>query len=445
MKLYIDRRALFGFIVALFIFLWLGYFSYRNNQQFLAAREAIFHTTEVLIHIEQTQNNAVKVEELIAKYIISQDNTYLTLYNHELEKAAEHYNKLVALTADNESQQVKLDSFVVAGTKKLSLHQKIVEAMKNSTRREAADILSSEENMKSTQKVNSILTSIRTEENSLLLNRVAKSKAEMKAFETTFMVLMVTTMLILLAVFVIINNSFRSRLMAEERAHQINSELESFTYSVSHDLRAPLRSIRGFAEVLKEEYGPSMDQESNRLLGIIMRNASRMGQLIDDLLDFSRLGRKQLSYSKIETRGLVTEIIGELTVHDSRNVKWEIQPLEHTVGDLSMIRQVWVNLISNALKYTRNNPEATIQIGNYSHKGNMVYFVKDNGVGFDMKYSDKLFKVFQRLHNNQEFEGTGVGLALVQRIITKHKGKIWAEAEVNQGASFFFYLSNPTI
>lgn len=444
MKLYIDKRALLGFIIALLILVLLGYFSYRNNNHFIASRELGFHATEVLNHIEQTQTNTVRVEEILAKYIITGDSTLLNAYNAEVKKAAQHYASLLEFTKDNKSQQIRIDSFKVVGRRKFELHKKIISAY-SASKSQAALMINSIENKNLSVKITSVLSSMRDEENRLLSQRLRDGQIEIKYFQTTFSTLMISTFLILVGVFILINNSFKSRLIAEEKIRVVNQELEAFTYSVSHDLRAPLRSIRGFTEVLQEEFGTVLGKEGNRLLNIVMRNASRMGQLIDDLLDFSRLGRKTLTFSKIQIHQLVTEIIQELTVHEPRNVKWEILHMNDIRADANMMRQVWTNLISNALKYTKKVDVPIIEIGSFPKYGTTVYYVKDNGVGFDMKYSDKLFKVFQRLHNNQEFEGTGVGLALVQRIISKHNGKIWAEARVNEGASFFFYLNNPTV
>ncbi|MEQ8361848.1 MAG: CHASE3 domain-containing protein [Cyclobacteriaceae bacterium] len=444
MKLYIDKRALLGLIIALFILVLLGYFSYRNNNQFIASRALSFHATEVLNHIEQTQTNTVKVEEILAKYIMTGDSALLNSYDAEVKKAARHYSSLLDLTKDNESQQVRIDSFRVIGSRKFELHKRIISTY-GTSKPQAEAMINSDENKNLSVRVTSVLSSMRDEENKLLGQRLKEGQIEIKYFQTTFSVLMASTFIILVGVFIVINNSFKSRLMAEEKTRVINLELEAFTYSVSHDLSAPLRSIRGFTEVLQEEFGAVLGKEGNRLLNIVMRNASRMGQLIDDLLDFSRMGRKTLTFSKIQMRQLVTEVIQELTVHEPRNVKWEIQHLNEIRADANMMRQVWTNLISNALKYSKNVDKPVIEIGSFPKYGTAVYYVKDNGVGFDMKYSDKLFKVFQRLHNNLEFEGTGVGLALVQRIISKHNGKIWAEARVNEGASFFFYVNNPTV
>jgi PAS domain S-box-containing protein len=226
-----------------------------------------------------------------------------------------------------------------------------------------------------------------------------------------------------------------------EKLESANRELESFTYSVSHDLRAPLRSINGYAQVLKEDYSPSLDKEGNEVIDIVIRNAQRMGQLIDDLLEFSRIGRKDVAKGIVNMPSLVEGIANEMIEQEKdRVIDLKILPLEKVKADMQMIRQVWINLISNAIKYTRNKEVASIEIGCKNHEDEVCYYIKDNGVGFNMNYVDKLFEVFQRLHRNDEFEGTGVGLALVRRIINRHGGKIWVEAKENQGATFYFTL-----
>jgi PAS domain S-box-containing protein len=221
-----------------------------------------------------------------------------------------------------------------------------------------------------------------------------------------------------------------------------NKELEAFSYSVSHDLRAPLRAIDGYTRILLEDYGDRIDVEGKRIIDIITGNAKKMGQLIDDLLDFSRLGRKELVKLNFNTNKLVDSVIADIKRQwsDDKNVIFNINSLEPSTGDVSMLKQVWVNLISNALKYSRNQDQARIEIGSFSQEGEYIFYVSDNGVGFDMQYSDKLFGVFQRLHTEEEFEGTGVGLAIAQRIIARHGGRIWGEGETGKGAIFYFAL-----
>jgi signal transduction histidine kinase len=222
-----------------------------------------------------------------------------------------------------------------------------------------------------------------------------------------------------------------------------NKEMESFSYSISHDLRAPLRAIHGYTSILSDTYKGSDEDEANRLMKIITNNTSKMAQLIDDLLAFSKLGRKELRKEKISMRMIVENVWSELyRMEGNRSVEFVLKDLGEVYADIPTIKQVWVNLISNALKYSKNKERTIIEIYSEEKGDEMIYFVKDNGNGFDMKYYHKLFGVFQRLHSNKEFEGTGVGLAIVQRIISKHGGKVWADAKLNEGATFCFSLSN---
>ncbi|MFY7838950.1 MAG: ATP-binding protein [Lacibacter sp.] len=233
--------------------------------------------------------------------------------------------------------------------------------------------------------------------------------------------------------------------MVEHRTAQLtaaNKEMEAFSYSVSHDLRAPLRGIIGFTNIIQEDFGATMQEEEKRLFGIIKKNTEKMGNLIDDLLDFSRLGRKEISKLPVNNQMMVKEVVEEMVRLNPRAdaIDWMIHPLPPVNADISTIRQVWVNLISNAIKYSIPATKPVIEIGSYGENSHTVFFVKDNGVGFDEQYKNKLFNVFQRLHSENEFEGTGIGLALVKKIISKHDGKVWASGEVNKGAAFYFSI-----
>lgn len=221
----------------------------------------------------------------------------------------------------------------------------------------------------------------------------------------------------------------------------VNKELEGFSYSVSHDLRSPLRIINGFGQILMDDYAMKLDDEGQKTLQVIMNSAKRMGQLIDDLLNFSHLGRMKMSRSTVDMNELVREAVQEL-----RNSgicipeELKVDELKQGEGDANLLRQVWINLIGNAIKYSGRKTHPKIQIGMKEEAGRKVYFVKDNGAGFSMDYYNRLFGVFQRLHNQEQFSGTGVGLALVQRIITRHGGTVWAEAKPDEGATFYFSL-----
>jgi light-regulated signal transduction histidine kinase (bacteriophytochrome) len=220
-----------------------------------------------------------------------------------------------------------------------------------------------------------------------------------------------------------------------------NKELEAFSYSVSHDLRAPLRHIDGFADMMREECEPVLNDSGRRLLDTISQSAKEMGKLIDDLLMFSRMGRVGMHESEVSMDELVAEVREELGREAAgRTIEWRIEPLPAVRGDRAMLKQVWVNLLSNSIKYTGTRQAAKITIGCSRKSGQLEFRVQDNGVGFDMRYAAKLFGVFQRLHRADEFEGTGVGLANVRRIVDRHGGKTWADARIDEGATFYFTL-----
>jgi len=220
---------------------------------------------------------------------------------------------------------------------------------------------------------------------------------------------------------------------------EANQELEAFAYSVSHDLRAPLRAVDGFSRILLQDYAPDLDPEAQRLLGIVRQNAQHMGDLIDGLLKLSRMGRKALCVEEVETGELVRQVVQELeTEVGDRQVEFAMGDLPSCRADPLLLRQVIVNLVSNAVKFTSECEVAHIEVGSQVRDGELVYYVRDNGIGFDMQYVDKLFGVFQRLH--RAYEGTGIGLAIVQRIVRRHGGRIWAEAAVGEGSTFYWVL-----
>jgi PAS domain S-box-containing protein len=252
------------------------------------------------------------------------------------------------------------------------------------------------------------------------------------------------------------------RLIAEAEVHRLNEELEqrvkkrteelelanleleAFSYSVSHDLKAPLRAIGGFAAMLTEEHGAFLDQEGLRLVGVIRDNTRKMGDLIDNLLNLSRLGRQEMKAEELNLSRMAQSVFKELAEENpGRRLELNLKPLPGAVGDRTLIRQVLVNLLANAVKFTRDREVADLEVGGCISGPEAIFYVKDNGVGFDMRYAEKLFGVFQTLHSRRDFEGTGVGLALVQRIIRRHGGRVWAEGKVDRGATFYFTLPVP--
>jgi two-component system sensor kinase len=235
-----------------------------------------------------------------------------------------------------------------------------------------------------------------------------------------------------------LNNELKKETIKLEDA---NNELEAFAYSVSHDLRVPLRAIDGFSRIVIEDYEDKLDEEGIRLLNIIRDNTKKMGQLIDDILLLSRAGRQEMKISELDITSLAKNIYNEFNHEtDGRNVDFTVDDLPRTMGDRTLLTQVLTNLIGNAIKFTREKENAKIEVGFNEDNDDNIYYVKDNGAGFDMEYYDKLFGLFQRLHSQEEFEGTGVGLSIVQRIISRHRGRVWGEGEVSEGATIYFSI-----
>jgi signal transduction histidine kinase len=230
-----------------------------------------------------------------------------------------------------------------------------------------------------------------------------------------------------------------------EEFRSVNKDLEAFAYSVSHDLRAPVRHIAGFTEFLQKRAGPVLDAKSKHHIDMILESTNRMGNMVDDLLAFSRIGCAETQKTSVNLEQLVKSVIDEIAPDTaSRKINWRIGHLPSCYGDSSMLRLVFSNLVSNAVKFTRTREQAEIEIDSLNHSPNeIVVFVKDNGVGFDMKYKDKLFGVFRRLHSQKAFEGTGIGLATVQRIVHRHGGRVWGQGAIDNGATFYVALPKP--
>jgi PAS domain S-box-containing protein len=266
--------------------------------------------------------------------------------------------------------------------------------------------------------------------------QIRTRQGEMKWASTSVLIIDIDNDPCLLAV--TLDTTHRKK--AEEQLQSLNQELEAFTYSVSHDLRAPLRAVNGYAQMLMEDHGGQLDNEGKRIIETIRYNALKMGTLIDELLAFSRLGRKEAHKRDVDMEQLVKGVLLEISKLIPHTATIKFGHLHNVQGEYGLLHQVMFNLVANAVKYSSKQKNPVVEIFSEDQIDEILYGVRDNGAGFDMRYVDKLFGVFQRLHTEHEFEGTGVGLAIVKRVITKHGGKVWAEGKKNEGATFYFTL-----
>jgi signal transduction histidine kinase len=453
MKLSFERILIGFFLVIILAVILLGVVNYHNNKSYYESARQVDHTNEVLKLNAKTLST---IQDLaIRGYITTGDSSLLEPYYNALKNMAPRIAQLKELTSDNAEQQRRVDSLRIYANQRLALITRYM-GLYNEQKLDAAtlDAFTTASRV-SMIPVRRITDAIANAEEELLKARIGKTEKDKSDFDFSISLVFGVIAVLLAACmmtviyYIDVRKKFEKNILQlntdlEKKIaelHTANKELESFSYSVSHDLRAPLRIIDGFAKIISEEHTESLNAEGKRFVETIRTNAQRMGLLIDDLLNFSRIGRQELTLREINMNTLVDHVIENFKILDQNLLaKIQVKPLSNCRCDEHLLQQVWINLISNALKYSRNNSHPVIEIGWQDTSKELIYYVRDNGVGFDMEFAGKLFGVFQRLHKASEYEGTGVGLALVNRIIVKHKGRVWAEAKVNEGATFYFSI-----
>ncbi len=444
---------------------FIGYAIYNSNQKHVEAQEWVQHTEQVINQSANILSLGKDIETASRGFVITNDSAFLEPLFAAEKTIFTYIGQLRRLTQDNPVQQQRVDSVNFYMRKRLDFSFKNVELRSKQGLASAIANTATKQGKHYSDRMRQITNAIQLEETTLLEQRKQMDERSAAAFNrisaAIFILMTLFTILLLVATgnYLVQNKEKEKRagelIIAneelafnneekEKRAAELiiaNRELESFSYSVSHDLRAPLRAVHGYARILKEDYGAKLDPEANRVMNNIMGNAKKMGQLLDDLLTFSRLGRKELVRVKIPMNAMVANLCNEIKNGQlNRKIEFKINDLQPARGDAVIIKQAWVNLISNAVKYSKLKEETIIEIGSEVTGDEIIYAIKDNGAGFDMRYASKLFGVFQRLHSDEQFEGTGVGLAIVHRIISKHGGRVWAEGKVNEGAIFHFSL-----
>jgi signal transduction histidine kinase len=441
---------------ALMILLGIGMLSYRSTVRDEQDRGWVTHTRVVLEKLQAILIDITQAETGQRAYILTGEERYLEPYQAGLGQVHEDMEELRKLTADNPRQHDAIERLEPLIAVRLAELGDGIEVRKRSGLLAGVEVVAHGNiGERSMRQMQAQIREMHDTEELLLGRRLETAAAGTRKMKAVIVIGNAVAILILLvAGFVIHRETGRRNLAEQELKHvnehleqrtaelsDTNSELESFSYSVAHDLRAPLRQIAGYSNVLIEDYGPQLEGEALRYLEKVQEGARKMGRLVDDLLSLSKVGRQEMSVEATPLDSLLRQVMEELAPeHAGRNVEWQVGDLFSAECDPGLMKQVFVNLLSNAVKYTRKKDHAVIQVGQMSHDDQRVVFVRDNGAGFEMQYVGKLFGVFQRLHKTRDFEGTGVGLAIVQRIIRKHGGRIWAEAKVNEGATFFFTL-----
>ena len=424
-------------------------------------RAWVTHTHVVVERLQAIRIDITQAETGQRGYILTGQAEYMESYGTGVERLGLDINALQDLTSDNPTEQEDIKRLRSLITDRLRELADGIEVRKQSGLLAGVEAVTHGNNgelwmeMIATQ-----IGEMRQREARLLNARLETAAASTRKMKVLIACGNTLAILILVIKGFVIHWEIGKRNLAEANLKESNErlerrtaqlsetniELESFSYSVAHDLRAPLRHIAGYSGTLTQDYGPRLDAEGLRCLGKIAECARQMGRLVDDLLALSQIGRQELSFQETALGSLVAQVgRGPCAGLCRPEVEWQIGDLFDAECDPGLMKQVFTNLLSNAVKYTRRKEHAVIEVGQTEQNGERAIFVRDNGVGFEMQYAGKLFGVFQRLHKARDFEGTGVGLAIVQRIVRKHGGRIWAESAIDQGATFFFTLGTPEI
>ena len=445
----IEQRVLAGFGLVFAGIVVISAISYRNTSILLENSRLDTKSHELVQLLGSVEEALGAAESGHRRYLVTGDKSYLKSYRTVVEQMPQYLRYLRDLTNEGAEQQAR-----VATLEQLIASQLRVETGAIAQREEhgyegVRHLALSGAAKNEIEGIHRLMNELDSAEQRALLLRVAESAGSTRNTIALLGFGAFLQLVLLASVYFLIHHDVaeRRRVAAEllsrgELLQAANKELEAFSYSVSHDLRAPLRHIDGYAALLSKTAGEALNDKARRYLQTISVSAKQMGQLIDDLLVFSRMGRQDMLRTTVSLDQLVKTVLHDLRLDlQGRTISWTMHPLPNVSGDPAMLRQVFVNLISNALKFTATRPEAKIEIGAVIRNSvEAEVFVRDNGVGFDMQYVNKLFGVFQRLHRNDEFEGTGIGLANVRRIIHRHGGRTWAEGATDQGATFYFSL-----
>lgn len=447
-KLRKDLIITVGLSVATCLLLVITILTYFRTDQFISNSRWVDHTYTVLLQIDKVMSILKDAETGQRGYLLTNDETFLAPYRNAVSELPQQLQTLLRLTEDNQQQHDTILNFRNMVYQKLELLQQGIAMqgkLHQGVNQEVLDILTTGKKTMDEIRANTI--KISETEISLLDQRAKTAEENAKSTKRWIIFANLFALTFIFISFGVLRREMKTRIKAQLHAEKVasqlevtNRELESFSYSVSHDLRSPLRAIDGYSRIFEEDYASTLDSEGLRLLGVVRQNSRRMGKLIDDLLDFARSGRKSMELERIDMEQLVQEVWADIVEDTETELQLNTKGLIPVWADRALIRQVLMNLLSNAVKYSSSRDQPRVEIHSMRRNGDVVYEITDNGVGFDMKYYNKLFGVFQRLHTTDEFPGTGVGLAIVQRIVVRHGGHVWAESQLGIGSKFSFSL-----
>jgi signal transduction histidine kinase len=464
MEMAIDHRSMrmvrkewftkLGLALALFLLVLISFVTFYSVDKFASSSRMVEHTHLVIKQINRIVSDVKDAESAQRGYLITGDASFLDAHHEVVVKLPDEINLLKDLLQDNLAQQESLDIFQKLIDQRMRVLRLGIDTLAKRGEISVDEItfIVGGAGRQAMQQLRGQAGFMIAVEENLLQERAQLVEEKAKSTKLWILFGNLLAIVLLLSALWLILLEIKHRKIAqreiEKSAAQLeltNKELESFSYSVSHDLRSPLRAIDGYSRMFEEDFADRLDDEGRRLLAVIRASSKKMGQLIDDLLAFSRMGRKPVDTSKVDMNALVDEVWAEVCTSSMIDLPLKKANLPAAWGDRSLLRQVLVNLLSNAVKYSSKKTAPAIEITAKQNEHEVVYSVTDNGVGFDMRFYNKLFGVFQRLHTENEFPGTGVGLAIAQRVIVRHGGRIWAESKPDEYTIFNFSLPKEVV